>query len=60
MSEPLSERQRGILRRVVEEYVSTGQPVGSRSLVERSGLAVSASTVRGALGPGRLRLDRAR
>ena len=49
MSEPLSERQRGILRRVVEEYVSTGQPVGSRSLVERSGLAVSASTVRGEL-----------
>lgn len=41
-----SERQREILRRVVEEYVSTGEPVGSKSLVERSGLAVSASTVR--------------
>jgi heat-inducible transcriptional repressor len=51
MSEPLSlsERQQGILRRVVEEYVATGQPVGSRSLVERSGLAVSPSTVRGEL-----------
>ncbi len=49
MSQALSERQRGILRRVVEEYVATGQPVGSRALVERSGLAVSPSTVRGEL-----------
>ncbi len=49
MSERLSERRQGILRRVVEEYVATGQPVGSRSLVERSGLAVSSSTVRGEL-----------
>jgi heat-inducible transcriptional repressor len=42
----LSGRQREILRRVVEEYVSTGQPVGSKGLVERSGLGVSPSTVR--------------
>jgi heat-inducible transcriptional repressor len=49
MSVVLSQRQQGILRRVVEEYVATGQPVGSRSLVERSGLAVSSSTVRGEL-----------
>jgi heat-inducible transcriptional repressor len=45
----LSERKREILRRVVEEYVATGQPVGSRALVERSGLGVSPSTVRGEL-----------
>ena len=45
----LSARKREILRRVVEEYVSTGQPVGSRVLVERSGLEVSPSTVRGEL-----------
>jgi heat-inducible transcriptional repressor len=49
MIEALSERQQGILRRVVEEYVATGQPVGSRSLVERSRLAFSPSTVRGEL-----------
>ena len=49
MIEALSERQQGILRRVVEEYVATGQPVGSRSLVERSSLAFSPSTVRGEL-----------
>ncbi len=42
----LSERKREILRRVVEEYVETGQPVASKGLVERSGLGVSSSTVR--------------
>src|SRR5229473_5873600 len=42
----LTLRQRDILRRVVEEYVATGQPVGSKTLVERAGLGVSPSTVR--------------
>ena len=42
----LSERKREILRRVVEEYVATGEPVGSKALVERAGLGVSPSTVR--------------
>lgn len=45
----LTGRQEGILRRVVEEYVQTGQPVGSRTLVERAGLGVSPSTVRAEL-----------
>ncbi|HLG09704.1 MAG TPA: heat-inducible transcriptional repressor HrcA [Gaiellaceae bacterium] len=45
----LTPRKREILRRVIEEYVATGQPVGSRALVERSGLHVSSSTVRGEL-----------
>jgi heat-inducible transcriptional repressor len=45
----LSPRKREILRRVVEEYVATGQPVGSKVLVERSGLDISPSTVRGEL-----------
>jgi heat-inducible transcriptional repressor len=45
----LSPRKREILRHVVEEYVATGQPVGSRALVQRSGLNVSPSTVRGEL-----------
>jgi heat-inducible transcriptional repressor len=45
----LSARKREILRHVVEEYVATGQPVGSRMLVERAGLDVSSSTVRGEL-----------
>jgi heat-inducible transcriptional repressor len=42
----LTERQRRILRLVVEEYVTTGQPVGSKGLVERGGMDVSPSTVR--------------
>src|SRR5438876_6016708 len=45
----LSQRQMAVLRRVVEEFVGTGQPVGSRTLVERSDLAVSPSTVRSEL-----------
>src|SRR6267378_6025190 len=42
----VSERQTDILRRVVEEYVATGQPVGSKTLVERAALGFSPSTVR--------------
>jgi heat-inducible transcriptional repressor len=44
----LTERQSAILRHVVEEFVATSQPVGSRTLVER-GLGVSSSTVRAEL-----------
>ncbi len=44
----LTPRKRQILRRVVEEYVVTGQPVGSKSLVER-GVEASSSTVRAEL-----------
>ena len=46
MEAQLTPRQREILQRVVEDYVASGQPVGSKSLVERSQLSVSASTVR--------------
>jgi heat-inducible transcriptional repressor len=49
MSASLSERQREILRRIVEEYVASGQPVGSKTLVERAGLDLSSSTVRAEL-----------
>jgi heat-inducible transcriptional repressor len=45
----LTARQREILSRVVEAYIATGQPVGSRYLVERAGLKVSSSTVRNEL-----------
>ncbi|MGZ4359753.1 MAG: heat-inducible transcriptional repressor HrcA [Gaiellaceae bacterium] len=45
----LSQRQRAILRYVVEEFVASGQPVGSKHLVEGSGLPVSPSTVRAEL-----------
>jgi heat-inducible transcriptional repressor len=45
----LTPRQQEVLRRVVEEYVATGQPVGSKTLVERAQLGASASTVRAVL-----------
>jgi heat-inducible transcriptional repressor len=45
----LTERRRDILRRVVEAYVATGEPVGSKTLAERGALGVSASTVRSEL-----------
>ena len=45
----LSRRQQEILRRVVEEFVATGQPVGSKLLVEKSGLTLAPSTVRAEL-----------
>src|SRR3954469_15773287 len=44
----LTPRQRDILRRVVEAYVASGQPVGSKTLVER-GITASPSTVRAEL-----------
>jgi heat-inducible transcriptional repressor len=45
----LTTRKRDILRLVIEEHIATGEPVGSKSLAERSGLNVSASTVRNEL-----------
>ncbi|MGH3080131.1 MAG: heat-inducible transcriptional repressor HrcA [Gaiellaceae bacterium] len=45
----LTDRQRDLLRRLVEEYIATAQPVGSKYLVERAGLSVSPSTVRSEL-----------
>src|SRR5919205_3307079 len=45
----LTPRQREVLAQVVQEYVQTGQPVGSKHLVERAGLSVSPSTVRNEL-----------
>ena len=42
----LTQRQQEILRRVVEEFVSSGEPVGSKTLVERAGVGAAPSTVR--------------
>jgi heat-inducible transcriptional repressor len=49
MQVELTERQQEIVFRVVEEYVATGQPVGSKNLVERFSMQVSSSTVRNEL-----------
>lgn len=42
----ITERQRAILRLIVQEYVSTGRPVGSKALVERYGVRLSSATIR--------------
>src|SRR4051812_34138478 len=40
------DRKLAVLRAIVEDYVSTQEPVGSKSLVERHDLGVSPATVR--------------
>lgn len=40
------ERRLAVLRAIVEDYVQTEEPVGSKALVERHGLGVSPATVR--------------
>lgn len=42
----LTNRQNRILRYLVEEYVSSGRPVGSKTLIEQYPLNVSSATVR--------------
>jgi heat-inducible transcriptional repressor len=42
----LDERRLTVLRAIVTEYVGHGEPVGSRRVVEVTGLGVSAATVR--------------
>jgi heat-inducible transcriptional repressor len=41
-----NERRLDVLRAIVEDYVATEEPVGSKALVERHGLGVSPATVR--------------
>ena len=42
----VEERKLAVLRAIVEDYVSTEEPVGSKALVERHQLGVSPATVR--------------
>ncbi len=42
----LSERSREIFRQIVESYVATGEPVGSRTLSRRLSTALSPATIR--------------
>ena len=46
MIEELNERTRKILRGIVETYLETGEPVGSRTLVQRLGLNLSSASIR--------------
>src|SRR5665213_1831556 len=42
----LNERSREIFRMIVDAYVKTGEPVGSRTLARRSALELSPATIR--------------
>jgi heat-inducible transcriptional repressor len=42
----LNERERRVLEAVIQSYVETAEPVGSRSVAKRFGLGVSAATIR--------------
>ena len=42
----MDERKATVLRAVVESFIDTAQPVGSRAVTELSGLEVSAATIR--------------
>ncbi len=45
----IDDRTREIFRRVVEAYIETGEPVGSRTLSQAGGLNVSPATIRNVL-----------
>ncbi|MDA1353635.1 MAG: hypothetical protein O3A01_04080 [bacterium] len=45
----IKERQAAILTSTIEHYISTGEPVGSKSLLSISDLGVSAATIRNEL-----------
>ena len=45
----MGQRKVAVLRAVVEEYVRSGEPVGSETVAERSGLGVSSATIRNEL-----------
>jgi len=46
MVDTLTERSRQILEAIIEDYIRTAEPVGSRSVTRRHGLTLSPATVR--------------
>src|SRR2546428_1397715 len=46
----LTERRQKLLQFIIDEYVTTAQPVGSNAIVEKYGLPVSSATIRNEMG----------
>ncbi len=46
MTPNLNQRSRDVLRRVVEAYVETGEPIGSRTIARQLGMSLSPATIR--------------
>lgn len=42
----LSERKKQILRTIVESYIETAEPIGSKAIAEKAGLSCSSATIR--------------
>lgn len=47
---PLDDRKKIILQAIVEDYINTAEPVGSRSISKKSDLNLSAATIRNEMG----------
>lgn len=47
---PLDERKERILRRIVENYIDDGEPVGSKAIADSNEIGCSAATVRNEMG----------
>ena len=43
----LDERKKTILKAVVDDYIATAEPIGSKSLLQRNSLSISSATIRG-------------
>jgi heat-inducible transcriptional repressor len=46
MASDLNERSREIFRHIVEAYVETGEPIGSRTIARKLGMSLSPATIR--------------
>lgn len=46
MNSPMDKRAQILLKTLVEQYISDGQPIGSKTLLQHSGLDVSSATIR--------------
>src|SRR5881392_4165882 len=46
MTAPLTERERVVLEAVIETYVQTAEPAGSRTIAQRHQLGLSPATIR--------------
>ncbi|HUK65065.1 MAG TPA: hypothetical protein VLV15_17135, partial [Dongiaceae bacterium] len=49
MTDTLSDREIRVLEAIVQSYVETAEPVGSRTIARRFGLGVSPATIRNAM-----------
>lgn len=46
MAQPLTDRERAVLEAVIQTYIETAEPAGSRTIAKRFPLGVSAATIR--------------